>query len=137
MPRVAKLTAAIALGLVVVAFLGLYAIAELGQEVVVLHRYEPGGEPSRVRVWIVDEGKLSWVHHGEADAPWILRLADDPVVSLDRAGVTSTYRATPNPEAHALVHRLVGEKYGRIARAMAQSPEDCPIGPVRLESRGR
>ena len=124
----------IVVGIVVALVLAYYYVAEVGQEVVVLHRWSPGGHPDRTRMWIVDRGKQSWIHHGTADAAWIKRLEDDPVVALERSGSTRSYRAAPDPEAHALVHQLMGEKYGAIVRALDTSSEQCAVMPVRLEA---
>ena len=128
-----KTAVVVGLGLVVATALGLYALAELGQEVVVLHRWSPGGKPDPTRIWIVDQGGQSWIHHGTPDAAWIQRLEENPLVSLERSGATREYRATPDSEAHARVHELVGEKYGRIVRALTTSPDSCAVLPVRLE----
>ncbi len=114
----------------------MYAASELGGEVVTLDRTEANGEVSRVRIWIVDSDGMSWVEHGEPDAPWIARLSDAPNVVLARGGRTSPYAATPDPDAHDLYHRLRREKYGfadQVIAALLGSAEDCPGVPVRLQ----
>jgi hypothetical protein len=112
-------------------------LIEVGREVVVLHKWVPEGEPRSTRLWIVDEGDVAYFHHGYPDSAWILRLSEDPFVTVERAGVTRHYRATPDPESDARVHALMRAKYGvadRWVRFLAGGTEDCPAMPVRLEA---
>ena len=121
------------------------ALIEVGQEIVVLHKRSLDGATSRSRLWIVDEGGRSWLHHGYADSGWIRRLESDPIVEIERDGRTRRYRATPDPEADAKVHRLLRAKYGvadRLVRFWAGTDTQagfatratCKATPVRLEA---
>ena len=127
--------AAIVLGLCVAYAAAHLALIEVGREVVILHKWTPGGEVHETRLWIVDEGRHSWLHHGYADSEWIRRLATDPIVTVERDGKARRYRAMPDPESHQRVHELLREKYGiadRWVRFVTGGTARCPAVPVRL-----
>jgi hypothetical protein len=120
------------------------ALIEVGQEIVVLHKYKGDAAPSRARLWIVDEGESTWLHHGYADSAWIQRLQSDPVVEIERDGETRRFRAQADPASDPTVHRLLREKYGladRLVRFWAGTDTQegfatgslCTAVPVRLE----
>lgn len=126
----------IVLGLCVVYAVAHLTLIEVGREVVVLHKSTSEATTRPTRLWIVDDGVISWLHHGYADSTWIERLEQDPIVTLERAGVARTYRATPDPSEHDRVHRLFREKYGVAdwwVRFITGGTEQCPAMPVRLE----
>lgn len=130
------IAAAIVLGLCVAYAAAHLALIEVGREVVVLQKWTPGGAVNKTRLWIVDGGRYSWLHHGDADSGWIRRLAADPIVTIERGGRTQQYRAIPDPESHQRVHDLLREKYGiadRWVRFVTGGTEQCPAVPVRLE----
>ena len=112
------------------------ALIEVGREVVVLHKWTPGGAVHRTRLWIVDDGPCSWLHHGHADSPWIGRLESDPIITIERGGQTRRYHAARDPESHERVHQLLREKYGIAdwwVRFVTGGTERCRAVPVRLE----
>jgi hypothetical protein len=128
--------AAIVLGLCVAYAAAHLALIEVGREVVVLHKWTADGTEHNTRLWIVDEGRYSWLHHGYADSEWIRRLATDPIVTIERDGRTRQYRAIPDPESHQRVHELLRQKYGIAdwwVRFVTGGTEHCPAVPVRLE----
>jgi hypothetical protein len=128
--------AAIVLALCVAYAAAHLALIEFGREVVVLHKWTPEGAVHRARLWIVDQGPYSWLHHGYADSGWIRRLAIDPIVTVERGGKTRQYRARPDPESHQRVHQLLRKKYGvadRWVRFVTGGTERCAAVPVRLE----
>ncbi|MFI5397301.1 MAG: hypothetical protein ACHQ9S_17325 [Candidatus Binatia bacterium] len=128
--------AAMVLGLCVACAAAHLALIEVGREVVVLHEWTPGGAVKKTRLWIVDEGGYSWLHHFYADSVWFRRLATDPIVTLERGGRVRQYRALPDPESHQRVHQLLREKYGiadRWVRFVSGETERCAAVPVRLE----
>jgi hypothetical protein len=130
------LVAAIAIGLVAAYAVAHLALIEIGREIVVLHRWTSGGDIRMTRLWIVDDGAAAWLHHGYPGSEWITRLEQDPVVTIERGGVTRRYRATPDPGPHDRVHQLLREKYGFAdwwVRFVSRSLEHCPALPVRLE----
>lgn len=119
------------------------ALIEVGQEIVVLHKHEGGGQISRARLWIVGEGETAWLHHGYPDSAWIQRLEVDPVLEIERDGEVRRFRARPDPAADPQVHRLMREKYGfadRLVRFWAGTDTKrgfatrttCTAVPVRL-----
>ena len=96
----------------------MYAASELGGEVAVLHRTAADGSVGRIRVWIVEDAEGAWIEHGPPDAPWMSRLARDPVITVERNGTPRTYRASPGPESHAHYHRLRRKQYGFASRLL-------------------
>jgi len=128
--------AAIVLGLCVAYALAHLALIEVGREVVILHKWAPGGAVHKTRLWIVDEGRYAWLHHGYPNSAWIRRLETDAMVTLERRGRTRHYRARPDPQAHQRVHQLLRAKYGiadRWVRFITGGTERCSVVPVRLE----
>jgi hypothetical protein len=128
-----------------VAYIAIHlALIEIGKDIVVLHKPTGDGSLTRARLWIVEEGGRTWLHHGYADSAWIQALETDPVVAIERGGETLKYRATPDPAADPQVHRLLRKKYGladRLVRFWAGTDTDpgvatggtCRAVPVRLE----
>ena len=110
---------AVLVGVPLVFFASIYVASEVGGEVVVLHRTAADGSVDRVRVWIVDDGEQALIEHGAPDAAWITRLADDPVITLERDGVLGRYHAVADPEARSLYHTKRREKYGWAHRYVA------------------
>ena len=126
----------IVLGLLVVYAVAHLALIELGREIVVLQKWTSEGTTRPTRLWIVDDGATAWFHHGYSESAWIGRLEQDPIVTVERAGLTQTYRATPDPSSHDRLHHLLREKYGiadRWVRFITGGTENCPALPVRLE----
>ena len=124
------------LGIPTLFFVTMYGASELGGEVVTLDRTEANGDVGQVRVWIVDSDGMSWIEHGEAEAPWITRLSDAPNIVLARDGRSNTYTGTPDRDAHDRYHRLRREKYGvadQIILALLGKTQDCQGLPVRLQ----
>mgnify|MGYP006128921397 CR=1 FL=1 len=113
----------------------MYAISELGGEVVTLVKPTDSNETSSVRIWIVDEGEHAWIEHGDAGSYWIRQLTKNPELNLQRDGEIQAYQASSDIESHALVHRLLQEKYGladTLVRAFSGEADECPGLPVRL-----
>lgn len=142
----AIIVAAIVVGVCVAYVLAHLALIEVGREVVVVHEPTPTGGVKKARLWIVDEGRYSWIHPGSANAVWWVQNMDaHPIVEIERGGKIMRYRATPDPEAHAKVHHLLREKYGvadRWVRLLAgtdaqsgllTSGQKCKTVPIRLE----
>lgn len=132
---------AIALGYVLIHI----AMIELGQEIVVLHKETQAGSPKRTRLWVVDEGDETWLHHGDSNSFWIQRLETEPELIVERGGDARRYRGVVDREVHARVHRLLREKYGTADRLVrfwagtdtetgAATGELCPAPAVRLEA---
>ena len=128
--------AAVVLCVCVAAVAAHMALIEIGRDVVVLHKWTAAGNTHRTRLWIVDEGDHSWLHHAFADSEWFQHLATDPIVTLERDGVVRHYRATPDPQSHDKVHELLRAKYGLAnawVRLLAGDAQHCNAIPVRLD----
>jgi hypothetical protein len=125
---------AVIAGLGAAYMLAHWALIERGREVIVLRTEEPDRTWHETRLWIVDDGGVSWLH-GNAESRWMKNLEARPIVEVARAGETRRYRATQVPGPHPRVHELLRAKYGvadwwvRIIGADGASTR-----PVRLES---
>ena len=109
-----------------------WALIEVGREVIVLRSEEPDGGSLETRLWIVDDGAVSWLHG--ADSRWMQNLRARPIVEIVRAGETHRYRATRVPGPHARVHELLRAKYGVADRWVRfVGPDGESTAPVRLE----
>lgn len=129
----------VGIGAPLLFFASIYAVSEVGGEVVVLDRAAEDGTTSRVRIWIVDADDASWVEHGAPDAHWVTRLSDEPTLTLERNGEKATYRAAPDPASHARYHELRKAKYGwadQYIELVAGEASECTGVPVRLERVG-
>ena len=116
-------------------FLLMLGLSEIAGEVVTLTKSGEGRETRTVRLWIVDDGSSSWVEHGDSSSFWIKQLVENPELKLKRDRVTNIYHARADLESHALVHRLLNEKYGAIdsiIRMLSGEADRCPGVPVRL-----
>jgi hypothetical protein len=103
---------------------------------VTLLRPEPDGSHSNVRIWVVDDGDVSWIEHGDPNSYWLGQLEQAPQLTITRDGKRQSYRATPDPAAHDQYHQLRYEKYGVADDIVAQfsgAREDCGAVPVRLD----
>lgn len=109
-----------------------WALIEVGREVIVLRSQEPDGGWLETRLWIVDDGPISWLHG--ADSRWVRNLRARPMVEVVRGGQTRRYRATPVPGPHPRVHELLRAKYGLADRWVRfVGPDDESATPIRLE----
>jgi hypothetical protein len=142
--RALAIGAAILVGICVTYAAAHLALIEIGREIVLLHKQTEDGEPRTTRLWIVDEGERTWLHHGHPDSFWIRRLEAEPIVEVERGGELRKYRAVPDPGAEPNVHRLLRAKYGvadRLVRFWVGTDvqqgfvtrETCTAVPVRLE----
>jgi len=133
------------LGLCVVYVLAHLALIEVGREVVLVKEPTPTGGTRNARLWIVDEGRYSWIHPGNANAQWWVAHMDSyPIVEIERGGQARRYRALPDPESHGKVHALMRQKYG-VADMWVRfltgtdkktgilNGKECTTTPVRLE----
>jgi hypothetical protein len=124
---------AVLLGLLALYAVAHWALIETGREVIVLRTTEPDGSWLETRLWIVDDGDVSWLH-GNDDSRWMQNLAARPTVEIVRAGETHRYRAVAVPGPHERVHELMRAKYG-VADWWVRTvgPDREATKPVRLE----
>lgn len=126
----------IVVGLPALLVIVMYGASELGGEVVTLQRAEPNGEMSQVRIWIVDDGSMSWIEHGDAESFWITRLAESPGLDLSRNDQTASYVGTPDRNSHDHYHKLRRQKYGwadQVVALFSGGAAECQGVPVRLQ----
>jgi hypothetical protein len=132
MRRLAVVLASV-VGLCAAYVLAHWALIEVGREVIVLRTEEPDGSWLETRLWIVDDGDVSWLHG--ADSRWMRNLKAKPVVEVERGGETRRYRAQAVPGPHPRVHELLRAKYGVADRWVRfVGPDSESTLPVRLDS---
>jgi len=125
-----------------------FALIEIRHEVVVVHERTPTGAIHRARLWIVDDGGVSLIHPGNANAQWWVQHMDaNAIVEVERRGKIGRYRAQADPAADPKVHRLMRQKYGfadrwdRFLTGTDTYPglltgKNCTTVPIRLEPIG-
>jgi hypothetical protein len=120
------------IGLCVAYLLAHWALIEVGREVIILRTQEADGGWLESRLWIVDDGAVSWLHGGKSR--WMRNLKSRPIVEIERAGETHRYRAQPVPGPHPRIHELLREKYGLADRWVRfVGPDSESTAPVRLD----
>jgi hypothetical protein len=123
---------AIVLGLCIAYLLAHAALIEIGREVIVLRTQEPDGGWLETRLWIVDDGGVSWLHG--ANSRWMHNLEARPTVEVERGGKAHRYRAQPVPGPHPRLHELLRAKYGVADRWVRFiGPDDESTTAVRLD----
>src|SRR4030095_692806 len=109
-----------------------WALIEIGREVIVLRTQEDEGGWLESRLWIVDDGAVSWLHGG--DSRWVRNLKVRPIVEIERGGATHRYRAQAVPGPHPRLHELLRAKYGVADRWVRfVGPDKESTTPVRLD----
>ncbi|MBS1106654.1 MAG: F420H(2)-dependent quinone reductase [Deltaproteobacteria bacterium] len=131
MRRIAIVLAAV-FGLCAAYVAAHWALIEVGREVIVLRTENPDGGWLETRLWIVDDGAISWLHGG--NSAWMHNLRARPIVEIERAGETHRYRADAVPGPHPKLHELLRAKYGLADRWVRFiGPDKESTTPVRLE----
>jgi hypothetical protein len=134
MKRLAIVLAAI-VGLCAAYLLAHFALIEFGREVIVLRTQEADGGWLESRLWIVDDGAVSWLHG--ADSRWMRNLEARAIVEVERGGETRRYRARPVRGPHPRLHELLRAKYGVADRWVRFiGPDDESTKAVRLDPLG-
>ena len=133
--RALRLALVIIVGVVVILGGGIYALSELGREVVTLRTTTDAGEEHSTRLWIVDDSGFAWLRAGQPESAWFQRLLAKPKVELVRAGETRAYRANvvATPAARELINRLIAEKYGIAETLISLIHDEDEVTPIRLE----
>ena len=120
------------LAVVVILVLGHFAVIEIGQEVVTLRTRNAEGSLHSTRLWIVDDGGVSWLHSG--GPAWLKRFEGSPIVEVERHGQRLQFRAEAMPGPHPRIDRLLREKYGLTDRWVRfLGPDNDQTVAVRLE----
>jgi hypothetical protein len=139
MPRVRRVLKIVGLcvALALAYVLAHCALIETGREVIVLHTQNEDGSWLETRLWIVDDGGVSWLH-GDARSRWERNLAARPVVEVTRGGETHRYPrdpgAGPAPEAPRPSAREVRDR-GCLGAIRGRRPRERNAGEVG-EDRG-
>jgi hypothetical protein len=130
--RITQLTVATALlGLATV-----YALSEIGPEVVTVETFAPDGTPVSTRLWIVDAGGHPWL---QAALPWaedwVHRMEARPRVVVHRVTGVREFDAVlvREPEAAERVQALMRAKYGLRDLLVTVSGLVKGTVPIRLD----
>ena len=91
------ITAVAVIAGVIAALVGAqFALIEIGNEVVVVHEPTPSGAIHRSRLWIVDDGGVSWIHPGNANAQWWVQHLDaNAIVEVELGTLPHRHRQLP------------------------------------------
>jgi len=114
---------------------GIFGASELGGEIATLHTRAADGEAA-TRVWVVDDAGHAWLRAGAPANGWLVRIDANPDVTLERAGVTTRYRAVPVRDDAALrdrIHALMREKYTWADQVVSLARDGTHSVPIRLE----
>lgn len=124
----------VALGLL---FVLVTVVALEAPEVVVLRTTDAHGKTRETRTWIADDGGSSWVEAANPAREFYRHILENPEVELLRGGQRQRFRAVPlaNPEGHALIRRLLSEKYGLADRWIGLLTDTSQSIAIRLEPR--
>ncbi len=120
------------IGLVVVLYASVFALAELYTEVVVLRTYDSGGVPHETRVTVIDIADAPWVR-GRPYRGWFRRIEANPVAELYRGDVWLPVRAAVSREPADAVafERVMVERHGLMYRYLdfiaRMSSNEVPI----------
>ncbi len=106
--------AAIAIGLLGVAFAGTTYWALESGGVAVVKTIRPDGSSRSTHVWFVREDGGYWLEAGSPNNGWYLDVLAAPELSLAVDGRTLLYRAEPrrDPGGQPFIRSLIREKYG-------------------------
>ncbi len=122
----------VVIGLVVVLYASVFALAELYTEVVVLRTYDSGGVPHETRVTVIDIADAPWVR-GRPYRGWFRRIEANPVAELYRGDVWLPVRAAVSREPADAVafERVMVERHGLMYRYLdfitRMSSNEVPI----------
>ena len=114
---------------------GIFGASELGGEVVTLNTHAPDGDSAR-RIWVVDDAGHAWLRAGNPANGWLLRIDANPDVTVERAGVTTRFRAVPvrdDPAARDRIHALMRQKYSWADRIVSLIGDRSKSVPIRLD----
>ena len=97
-----------------VLFTAVTLLALEGREVVVLRTFDAHGQARETRTWVADEAGYTWIEAANPERPFLHQLQAQPEVELQRGGTRHHCHAdaTPNPEGHQRIRRLLAAKYG-------------------------
>src|SRR5215510_9748146 len=136
MKRILKRLFGLTVTLVVFSACGVYALSEIGPEVVTVETFAPDGTPVSTRLWIVDAGGHPWL---QAALPWaqdwLHRMEARPRVVVHRVTGVREFDAVlvREPEAAERVQALMRAKYGVRDLLVTVSGLVKGTVPIRLD----
>lgn len=85
-----------------------------GHDVAKLRTARDDGAWRQTHVWVVEEGEALWVEAATPERAWLLDIEANPLVEVERAGSTASYRASPapGPAARDQLRAALRAKYG-------------------------
>ena len=126
----------IAVILVILAWLGLQALASESGEVVSLTTHDHQGRTRVTRLWVVEYEGAEWLRAGSPGSTWFERLKENPKIELKRKSHTLFYHAVPVPSMRSTINQLMREKYGWRDRYVSFFYSRDDAMPIRLEKVG-
>ena len=95
-------------------FVTVTLVALEGQEVAVVRTRDGRGGMRETRTWVADHDGHAWIESANPERPFYVHILANPEVEVVRGGRVLHFRAVPLPpeEGHALIRRLLAEKYG-------------------------
>jgi hypothetical protein len=116
MKPVIRILAAV-LGVAVLLYASLFALAEMYTEIVVLRTYDADGLPHETRVTVIDIADTPWVR-GRPYRGWFRRIEANSSVELHRGDVWIPVRASVSrdPADATEFERVMLERYGLMYR---------------------
>lgn len=115
MKRILKRLFGLTVTVVVFSACGVYALSEIGPEVVTVETFSPDGTPVSTRLWIVDAEGQPWLRAALPWAQaWLHRMEERPRVVVHRVTGVREFEAVlvREPEAAERVGALMRAKYG-------------------------
>ncbi|MFQ5510658.1 MAG: hypothetical protein ACE5EO_02300 [Candidatus Krumholzibacteriia bacterium] len=114
---------------------GIFALSELGGEVVTVRSTRADGSVKSTRLWIVDDAGETWLRAGIPTEPWLEHIGDNPTIQLVRAGDTKPFvaLAVRTAEARDRVHALMAAKYGTADKIISLIRDSKGSVAVRLQ----
>ena len=126
------------LAVVLIAALVIITLVALeGREVVVLRTSDGEAESKETRTWIADYEGHAWVESANPERPFFRHIQAHPEVEVVRGGQVLEMRAValPPAEGHALIRRLLAEKYGWADVWIGFIADTSQSTAVRLDPR--
>jgi hypothetical protein len=117
---------------------GLITLVALeGQEVVVLRTSDGRGHTRETRTWVADHAGLVWIEAANPEREFYHHILENPDVELQRRAEVRRYHAVSvaTPDGHALIRRLLVEKYGWADRWIGLIADTSQSIAIRLEPR--
>lgn len=130
-----RMIVAVVLAVSLALGIGVMSASELGGEIVTLHTTTPDGE-AETRIWVVDDMGHAWLRAGTPGNGWLRRIDANPDVVVERAGLSTRFRAVPvrdDPTLRDRIHELMAQKYTWADRVVSLMRDGSKSVPIRLD----